>query len=324
MAIENLSTANPQQKAATSATIVLAFASVYFFWVQPTPPFAFWQRQCPRCYSQECDSPSPEPSFWPGAAGVACVSRGRRATWPSSAWWDCCCSGRQCGPRLRRGTVSSGLASLVFAVSPLYVALIEMALPGGEPLPRAAGWACCSLCRPGGPGLAIAEHWAGRQSRPPLGSRRLARRGALLDRWEHRLPPRQAQGKQLRRRFLADAGGRHLLHRPRHRRRTMAAGPSQRRGRRRACLPGHRRLPARLYRLHLPARTRAVAKVMSYTYVNPVVAVLLGIFCSTSGQWLRSSPAWLPSCWPSSCSPPRKCKPDRAAAGRRRRQIPQK
>jgi drug/metabolite transporter (DMT)-like permease len=32
MAIENLSTANPQQKAATSATIVLAFASVYFFW----------------------------------------------------------------------------------------------------------------------------------------------------------------------------------------------------------------------------------------------------------------------------------------------------
>jgi drug/metabolite transporter (DMT)-like permease len=36
-------------------------------------------------------------------------------------------------------TVPSGLASLVWAVTPLYVALIEMALPGGEPLP-ARGW----------------------------------------------------------------------------------------------------------------------------------------------------------------------------------------
>jgi len=36
-------------------------------------------------------------------------------------------------------TVSSGLASLVLAVVPLYVALIETFLPGGEPLP-ARGW----------------------------------------------------------------------------------------------------------------------------------------------------------------------------------------
>src|ERR1039458_3392693 len=36
-------------------------------------------------------------------------------------------------------TVPSGLASLVLAVIPLYVALIEMFLPGGEPLP-ARGW----------------------------------------------------------------------------------------------------------------------------------------------------------------------------------------
>ncbi len=35
--------------------------------------------------------------------------------------------------------VPSGLASLVLAVIPLYVALIEMFLPGGEPLP-ARGW----------------------------------------------------------------------------------------------------------------------------------------------------------------------------------------
>jgi drug/metabolite transporter (DMT)-like permease len=36
-------------------------------------------------------------------------------------------------------TIPSGLSSLVFAVAPLYVALIEMALPKGEPLPR-RGW----------------------------------------------------------------------------------------------------------------------------------------------------------------------------------------
>src|SRR5580658_7116768 len=36
-------------------------------------------------------------------------------------------------------TVPSGLASLVLAVIPLYVALIEMFLPGGEPLP-VRGW----------------------------------------------------------------------------------------------------------------------------------------------------------------------------------------
>ena len=36
-------------------------------------------------------------------------------------------------------TVPSGLASLVLAVTPLYVALIEMVLPGGEPLP-VRGW----------------------------------------------------------------------------------------------------------------------------------------------------------------------------------------
>ena len=36
-------------------------------------------------------------------------------------------------------TVPSGLVSLAQAVVPLYVALIEMALPGGEPLPL-RGW----------------------------------------------------------------------------------------------------------------------------------------------------------------------------------------
>ena len=36
-------------------------------------------------------------------------------------------------------TIPSGLASLVMAVIPLYVALAEMLLPGGEPLP-ARGW----------------------------------------------------------------------------------------------------------------------------------------------------------------------------------------
>ena len=36
-------------------------------------------------------------------------------------------------------TVPSGLASLIYAITPLNVALIEMFLPMGEPLPR-RGW----------------------------------------------------------------------------------------------------------------------------------------------------------------------------------------
>jgi drug/metabolite transporter (DMT)-like permease len=48
-------------------------------------------------------------------------------------------------------TVPSGLASLVLAVIPLYVALIEIFLPGGEPLP-ARGWLGMAL---GFAGLAV-------------------------------------------------------------------------------------------------------------------------------------------------------------------------
>jgi drug/metabolite transporter (DMT)-like permease len=41
-------------------------------------------------------------------------------------------------------TVPSGLSSLIQAVTPLFVALLEMALPEGEPLP-ARGWAGMAL-----------------------------------------------------------------------------------------------------------------------------------------------------------------------------------
>ena len=79
-----------------------------------------------------------------GAILLCGAVAGIAAVWPVKTmvmwrWWRCCCSASATGAGVRRRDVPSGLASLVLAVIPLYVALIEMFLPGGEPLP-ARGW----------------------------------------------------------------------------------------------------------------------------------------------------------------------------------------
>ncbi len=74
-----------------------------------------------------------------------CRVRGLRLWWPPKAMillgviGLLLLGGGNVGLVYAEETVPSGLASLVLAVIPLYVALIEMFLPGGEPLP-ARGW----------------------------------------------------------------------------------------------------------------------------------------------------------------------------------------
>jgi len=175
-------------------------------------------------------------------------------------------------------TVPSGLASLVLAVIPLYVALIEMFLPGGEPLP-ARGWVGMAM---GFVGLAILL-W------PSLGyalrgdrARLLAivallvgalcwTIGSLLSR-RARLPANSfvaAAWQMLAAGIFNTVLGTALGQWPRFHFNSRAAGSL-------AYLITCGSLlgyTGFIYLLeHVP-----VAKVSSYAYVNPVVAVLLGM-----------------------------------------------
>jgi len=74
-----------------------------------------------------------------------CRWRGMRLAWPPKTMWMLgligllLLTGGNVGLVYAEKTIPSGLASLAQAVVPLFVALIELALPGGEPLPR-RGW----------------------------------------------------------------------------------------------------------------------------------------------------------------------------------------
>ena len=176
-------------------------------------------------------------------------------------------------------TVPSGLASLVLAVLPLYVALIEMFLPGGEPLP-ARGWLGMVL---GFAGLAILV-WPSLRNGFGGDSKRLLAIAALLAGalcW--------AVGSVLSRRarlsvnnfvaaawqMLAAGGvclalGTALGQWPQFHLTASAAGSLA------WLITGGSLLgyTGYIYLIeHVP-----VGKVSSYAYVNPVVAVLLGIF----------------------------------------------
>jgi drug/metabolite transporter (DMT)-like permease len=140
MTVPTTPTAHSEKKTATTATIVLAFASVYFFWGST--------------YTAIRVAGAYMPAFM--LAGIRytisgsillawCRSRGLRLLWPPKAMIVfgvvglLLLGGGNVGLIYAEKTVPSGLASLVYAVTPLYVALIEMFLPNGEPLPR-RGW----------------------------------------------------------------------------------------------------------------------------------------------------------------------------------------
>ncbi|MGB6728026.1 MAG: EamA family transporter [Terracidiphilus sp.] len=129
-----------QPKAATRLTIVLAFASVYFFWGSTYTAIRVATAYMPALLLAGI-------RFTIAGAILLgwCRSRGLRLLWPGktmlvfSVVGVLLLGGGNVSLIYAEKTVPSGLASLIYAITPLNVALIEMFLPMGEPLPR-RGW----------------------------------------------------------------------------------------------------------------------------------------------------------------------------------------
>ena len=127
-------------KAATTTSIVLAFAAVYFFWGSTYTAIRIGAAEMPALLLAGT-------RFTIAGALLLlwCRARGLRLFWPVRTMGLLCLIGLlllgagNVGLVYAEETVPSGLASLVLAVIPLYIALIEMLLPGGEPLPM-RGW----------------------------------------------------------------------------------------------------------------------------------------------------------------------------------------
>jgi drug/metabolite transporter (DMT)-like permease len=135
-----LQVADPKKKAATKASIFLAFASVYFFWGSTYTAIRIGAEQMPAPLLAGTRF------LIAGAILVAwCRWRGLRLLWPASNMLRLgligllILGGGNVALVFAEKTVPSGLASLMWAGVPLYVALVEMILPGGEPLPG-RGW----------------------------------------------------------------------------------------------------------------------------------------------------------------------------------------
>jgi drug/metabolite transporter (DMT)-like permease len=129
-----------RNKAASTTSIVLAFGSVYFFWGSTYTAIRVGAAEMPALLMAGTRF------LIAGAILLAwCRWRGLRLIWPPKAMMMltlvglCLLSGSNVSQVYGEKTIPSGLTSLVLAVIPLYVALAEMLLPGGNPLP-ARGW----------------------------------------------------------------------------------------------------------------------------------------------------------------------------------------
>jgi drug/metabolite transporter (DMT)-like permease len=140
MANPSTQTAHSEKKAASTASIAFAFACVYFFWGSTYTAIRIGTVYMPA-------------NLLSGTrfliAGVLllvwCRWRGLRLLWPVRTMLMLAVIGlfllslsNVCLVYAEK-TVPSGLASLVLAVIPIFAALAEMLLPGGEPLP-VRGW----------------------------------------------------------------------------------------------------------------------------------------------------------------------------------------
>jgi len=128
------------KRAASPASIVLAFAAVYFFWRSTYTAIRIGAADMPALLFAGTRF------LIAGAILLSwCRIRKLRIFWPIREMMIFCAVGLlllgcgNVGLVYAERTMPSGLSSLVLAVIPLIVALIEMLLPGGEPLP-ARGW----------------------------------------------------------------------------------------------------------------------------------------------------------------------------------------
>lgn len=269
-----------ERKTAAAGTIVLAFASVYFFWGSTYTAIRIGAAEMPSLLLAGTRF-----SIAGAILLVWCRWRGLRLMWPAKTMGMLgligllLLGGGNVGLVYAEKTVPSGLASLLLAVVPLYVALIEMVLPSGEPLPK-RGWLGMAL---GFAGL-IALVWPSLRTGLGGDRTRLLALAALLAggfSW--------AVGSVLSRRaklgvnsFVAAAWqmvaagafstllGTALWQWPQFHLNAAAVGSLA------YLIAGGSLLgyTGFIYLIeHVP-----VAKVASYAYVNPVVAVLLGIF----------------------------------------------
>ena len=273
-------TSHRQSKPASSATIVLAFASVYFFWGSTYTAIRIGAAEMPALLLAGT-------RFLVAGSLLLgwCRWRGYRLVWPRKTMMVLgligllLLGGGNVGLVYAEETVPSGLASLVLAVIPLYVALIEMFLPGGEPLP-ARGWLGMGI---GFAGLA-ALVWPSIRSGITGDHTRLIALGVLLAgalSWtvgslvsrRTRLPVNSfvaAAWQMLAAGAFSTVLGTLLGQWPHFHFNAASAGSLA------YLITGGSLLgyTGFIYLIeHVP-----VAKVSSYAYVNPVVAVLLGIF----------------------------------------------
>jgi drug/metabolite transporter (DMT)-like permease len=268
-----------EKKPASKSSIVLAFASVYFFWGSTFTAIRIGAAEMPALLLAGT-------RFL--IAGTIlltwCRLRGLRLVFPARTMLLLgligllLLGGGNVGLVYAEETIPSGLASLFLAVIPLYVALIEMFLPGGEPLPP-RGWLGMAL---GFAGLAalvwpsLRTGFAGDKTRLLALAALLAGGlswtvGSLFSR-RTKLPVNSfvaAAWQMIAAGAFNTALGTLLGQWPRFHLNTAAAGSLA------WLITGGSLLgyTGFIYLIeHVP-----VAKVSSYAYVNPVVAVLLGI-----------------------------------------------
>jgi drug/metabolite transporter (DMT)-like permease len=127
-------------KPSTAATIVLAFAALYFFWGSTYAAIRVGVTEMPALLLAGARF------FIAGAILLAwCRAHGLRLWWPrrdmllTAVVGFFLLSGSNVALIYSEKTLPSGLASLISACIPLMIALAEMLLPHGEPLHR-RGW----------------------------------------------------------------------------------------------------------------------------------------------------------------------------------------